>query len=141
MGTPRLKTSYKKNGFDTTVLFFKKQFYGYKAILQFHLLNNNLIYGCLTIPHHDKKIESTLNKLLSIKYRDLISAGFDNCIIADDLNNRIVYRNHFDPSLIYIGSNVSLIAPLQKDIDEKVSILLRIPFLRVICLISKITYY
>ena len=32
-----------------------------------------------------------------------------------------------------------MLSMLQKDIDEKVSILLRIPFLRVICLISKIT--
>lgn len=121
LGTPRLKTSYKKNGFNTTVLFYKKQFYSYKAVLQFHLLNNNFIYGCLTIPHHDKKIESTFNKLLSVKYSDQISAGFENAFIADDNNNRIFYRNYFYPTLIYVGNNVSMIAPLQKDIDEKES--------------------
>jgi len=121
LGVPRLKVSYKKNGFNTTVLFYKKQFYSHKAILQFHLLNNSLIYGCLTIPHHDKKITATFNKLLSVKYSDAISTDFENSIISDADNNKILYRNYFFPSLIYVGSNVSLIAPAQKDIDEKES--------------------
>lgn len=118
MGTPRLKASYKKNGLKTTVLFYKKQFYNYKLILQFHFINNNLVYGCLTVPYHNKKIVSTFEKLLSIKYNETISNNLENSIIVDFDNNRIVYRTYFYPSLIYVGNNVPQMTSLLKKSDE-----------------------
>jgi hypothetical protein len=57
--------------------------------------------------------------LISVKYSDAVSNNFENSVIRDEANNRIVYRNYFFPSLIYIGSNVSLIASDSNIQDEK----------------------
>ncbi len=120
LGTPRFKASYKKNGFTTTVLFYKRQFYNHRAILQLHLLNNSLVFGSLTVPiaNRSKKVANTFNKLLSIKYSELISTDFENSVIVDADKNKIFYRDYFYPSLIYVGNNISLIAPMQKSLNE-----------------------
>jgi hypothetical protein len=121
LGSPRFKSSYKKDNYDITILFYRKQFYNYKAILQFHLINDKVVFGSLTIPYHNKKINKIFNKLLSIKYNETISkeSGDNNYKIKDADNNKIIVKNYFYPSLLYVGNNIGMIANLQKASTEK----------------------
>ncbi len=118
MGSARFKSSYKKDGLKTTVLFYKKQFYSYKAIVQFHFINNQLVFGSLIIPHHNNQTISALSKLLSIKYSESLSNKLESSIVVDSDNNRIFYSNYFYPTLIYIGNNVQQIKPMLKKSTE-----------------------
>ena len=121
LGSPRFKSSYKKDNYDITVLFYRKQFYNYKAILQFHLINDTMVFGSLTIPYHNKKINKIFNKLLSIKYNETLSkeSGDNIYNIKDEENNKIIVKNYFYPSLLYVGNNIGMISNLQKTSTEK----------------------
>ena len=80
-----------------------------------------MVFGSLTIPYHNKKINKIFNKLLSIKYNETLSkeSGDNSYNIKDEENNKIIVKNYFYPSLLYVGNNIGMISNLQKTSTEK----------------------
>ena len=70
-------------------------------------MNNRLVFVKISIPHHSKKIKTTFSKVLSIQYNEGININnIEDIVITDRMNNKIVYKNFFYPSLLYIGYNI-----------------------------------
>jgi hypothetical protein len=107
MGRINYKISHQHKNIHITILFFKRGFYRYWSIAQFHLMNNRLVFVKISIPHHSKKIKTTFSKVLSIQYNEGININnIEDIVITDRMNNKIVYKNFFYPSLLYIGYNI-----------------------------------
>jgi hypothetical protein len=125
LGNPRFKSSYKKEDYDISILFYRKQFYNYKAILQYHLINDKVVLGSLTVPFHNKKINKIFGKLLAIKYNEIISKEEvdKSFTIQDEENNKLIFKNYFYPSLLYIGNNTNEIISMMKNSSDKESFL------------------
>jgi hypothetical protein len=109
LGKPRFKIDYEVGNKSIKVLFFKQDFFGIDAVVQFHCLNENFFYGSITIPSLEKEVIETLNDILSLKYGlhvDSKNLNPNEFIVCDRQENKIIFQNFFYPSLIYLDGKI-----------------------------------
>ncbi len=122
LGIPRFRVERELKDIKTTILFYKKSFFGYKTVVQIHIVNNAFVFGAITVPYHKTKIDYLFSKILALKYtEELASRDIRDYLIIDDNQNKIVYKNNFYPSLNYISSNIQALENLRIASLEKVS--------------------
>lgn len=119
LGKPRLQSFYQQQGYKTGISFFKRDFGNYNSVIQAHTVNNQFVYGAISVLRKEEYIIHILKQILSTKYHvNLNNIDLGGVKIKDREDNIIIFKNVFYPTLIYLtGDLKNLLPEIKTDID------------------------
>ncbi len=100
MGKPRYRIADRILNFDHQVFFYKKDFFGHRALLQFHFLNDTFAYCHISIEGLPEKHQKKLSVMLDEKYNDGKGSSLLR-IISDCHKNFVWIERSVYPAIIY----------------------------------------
>jgi hypothetical protein len=100
------------------VFFYKKDFFGHRAVIQFHFLSDTFVYCNISFLGLPDKHQKKLSLMLDEKYNDGKGDSLHG-VISDCNNNLVWIERSVYPSIIY-RNNSSVIRKIALEkIDEQ----------------------
>lgn len=118
MGKPRYRIADLILDFDHQVFFYKKDFFGHRALIQFHFLNDTLAYCHISFEGLPEKHEKKLSAMLDERYNDGKGDSLTR-IISDCHKNFVWIERSVYPAIIYRNNSSDIRELALQRLDEQ----------------------